>query len=62
MSERKDLNKNVDGISKDRKEWSKEWGLEKQTQGLDKHAVAKQHKIAEELKKESAQEPNKTAE
>lgn len=58
MSERKDINKNVDGNSKDRKEWSHEWGLEKQTEGLDKRAVAKQHKIAEELKKE-AQHPKK---
>ena len=55
MSERKDLNKNanIDGISKDRLEWSKEWALEKQTEGLDKRSVAKQHKIGEDLKKKA---------
>ena len=59
MSERKDLNKNVDGNSKDRKEWSHEWGLEQQTEGLDKRSVAKQHKIAEELKKQDHKNPKK---
>ncbi len=36
-----------------RNEWENEWGLEKQTEGLTKKAVAEQNKIGEELKKES---------
>lgn len=59
MSERKDINKNTNDFSKDRKEWQHEWGLEKQTEGLDKRSVAKQHKIAEELKKEDKQHSKK---
>lgn len=47
-------------IAKDRKEWSHEWGLEKQTEGLDKKAVSKQHKIAEEMKKEATHHPKKS--
>ena len=44
---------NENGINKDRKEWSKEWGLEKQTEGLDKKAVEKQEKIGRSLENES---------
>jgi len=56
----KDKNKENNTVSKDRKEWSHEWGLEKQTEGLDKRSVAKQHKIGEEMKKEAVKHPQKT--
>lgn len=66
MSEKKEFNKNINGnhnnndMLNDRKEWSHEWGLEKQTEGLNKKAVAKQHKIAEEMKKESSHHSKKS--
>jgi hypothetical protein len=45
------MNNNNDR-KKSEKEWSKEWELEKQTEGLSKKAVQEQEKIFEKLKKE----------
>lgn len=44
---------NCNCVPSDRQEWSKEWGLEKQTQGLDKCNIGRQNKIVENIKAEA---------
>lgn len=44
--------------TKERKEWSHEWGLEKQTEGLDKKAVAEQTKIGKNLEQKTHKHGN----
>ena len=38
------------------REWSKEWELEKQTEGLDKNAIKDQNKIIKNIKQDQEDE------
>lgn len=49
---------NNNNRKKSEKEWSKEWELEKQTEGLSKKNIQEQKEIVEKLKKESKADNN----